>query len=104
MAQQFHLSSSAKSCKDLMDMCQDQSSDDGGHGDQVILQKSLNEDSSSSTAGPAKEGSPAGIRDEKHSFSQTTTVTRAKKRKMNAGCGNRWVFEISPCLEHLILH
>ncbi|XP_069378157.1 uncharacterized protein [Paralichthys olivaceus] len=79
----------AKSCKDLMDMCQDQSSDDGGHGDQVILQKSLNEDSSSSTAGPAKEGSPAGIRDEKHSFSQTTTITRAKKRKINAGCGNR---------------
>ncbi|XP_069366163.1 uncharacterized protein [Paralichthys olivaceus] len=79
----------AKSCKDLMDMCQDQSSDDGGHGDQVILQKSLNEDSSSSTASPAKEGSPAGMRDEKHSFSQTTIITSAKKRKMNAGCGNR---------------
>ncbi|XP_069366154.1 homeodomain-interacting protein kinase 3-like [Paralichthys olivaceus] len=78
----------ARSCKDLMDMCQDQSSDDG-HGDQVILQMSLKEDSSSSTAGPAEEGSPAGKRDEKHSFSQTTTVTRAKKIKINAGCGNR---------------
>ncbi|CAB1455023.1 unnamed protein product [Pleuronectes platessa] len=46
-----------KSCKDLMDICQDQSSEDGGHGDQVILQMSLNEVSSISTASPAKEGS-----------------------------------------------
>ncbi|XP_047196121.1 homeodomain-interacting protein kinase 3-like [Hippoglossus stenolepis] len=66
----------AKSCKDLMDICQDPSSDDGGHGDQVILQMSLNEDASSSTASPAKERSPAGMTDEKHS-------------KMNAKRGNR---------------
>ncbi|XP_034428967.1 homeodomain-interacting protein kinase 1-like [Hippoglossus hippoglossus] len=37
----------------------DPSSDDGGHGDQVILQMSLKEDASSSTASPAKERSPA---------------------------------------------
>ncbi|CAB1422650.1 unnamed protein product [Pleuronectes platessa] len=44
-----------KSCEELMDICQNQSSEDGGHGDQVNLQMSLNEDSSSSTASPAKE-------------------------------------------------
>ncbi|CAB1422549.1 unnamed protein product [Pleuronectes platessa] len=46
----------AKSCEELMDICQNQSSEDGRHGDQVNLQVSLNEDSSSSTASPAKEG------------------------------------------------
>ncbi|XP_053269045.1 homeodomain-interacting protein kinase 2-like [Pleuronectes platessa] len=46
----------AKSCEELMDICQNQSSEDGRHGDQVNLQVSLIEDSSSSTASPAKEG------------------------------------------------
>ncbi|XP_034432976.1 homeodomain-interacting protein kinase 3-like [Hippoglossus hippoglossus] len=63
----FRNSLYVKSCKDLMDICQDPSSDDGGHGDQVILQMSLKEDASSSTASPAKERSPAGMTDEKHS-------------------------------------
>ncbi|XP_062235989.1 homeodomain-interacting protein kinase 3-like [Platichthys flesus] len=45
-----------KSCEELMEICQNQSSEDGRHGDQVNLQMSLNEGSSSSTASPAKEG------------------------------------------------
>ena len=68
LAHHFHLSSSVKSSRDLMDICQDPSSDDLGHGDKIILRKSLNEDSSSSTLRLAEEGSPAGMGHEVHSF------------------------------------
>ncbi|XP_060938997.1 homeodomain-interacting protein kinase 2-like [Limanda limanda] len=59
-----------KSSEGLMDICLNQSSGDGAHVDHMVLRMSLNEDSFSSTAGPAMEGSPAGIREEKHSFLQ----------------------------------
>ncbi|CAB1443233.1 unnamed protein product [Pleuronectes platessa] len=51
-----------KSCEDLMDICQDQSSEDEGPGEQVILQMSLNRESSSSTARPAKEASKVNVK------------------------------------------
>ncbi|XP_053274039.1 homeodomain-interacting protein kinase 3-like [Pleuronectes platessa] len=51
-----------KSCEDLMDICQDQSSEDEGPGEQVILQMSLNRESSSSTASPAKEASKVNVK------------------------------------------
>ncbi|XP_034432004.1 homeodomain-interacting protein kinase 3-like isoform X2 [Hippoglossus hippoglossus] len=73
-----------KSSEGLMDICQNQSSDDGAHVDHMVQRMSLNEDSSSSTAGPAMEGSPAGMRDENHSFLQNSIITRGKKRKLNA--------------------
>ena len=49
LAHHVHLSSSVKSSKELMDICQDRSSDDLGHGEHIILRTSLNEDSSSRT-------------------------------------------------------
>ncbi|XP_069374092.1 homeodomain-interacting protein kinase 3-like [Paralichthys olivaceus] len=78
----FKNSSYVKSCKDLMDICKD----DEGHGDQLIQQRSLNKDSSSSLV---EEGSHAGMTHEKNSFLLTATITQAKKRKMNKECGNR---------------
>ncbi|XP_069386922.1 homeodomain-interacting protein kinase 2-like isoform X2 [Paralichthys olivaceus] len=68
----FKNSSYVKLCKDLMAICQDQSS--GEHRDQMILRTPLNKDSSSSAT---DEGSHAGMRDEKSSPSplQTSTIT-----------------------------
>ncbi|CAB1449182.1 unnamed protein product [Pleuronectes platessa] len=65
-----------KSCEDLMDICQDQSSEDGGHGDQVILQMSLNEDSSSSTA---KEGSKVNAKSGKRPEDSQAKVRRSER-------------------------
>ncbi|CAB1419468.1 unnamed protein product [Pleuronectes platessa] len=68
-----------KSCEDLMDICRDQSSDDGGHGDQVILQMSLNEDSSSSSASPAKEGSKVNAKSGNRPEDSQATVRRSER-------------------------
>ena len=80
LAHHFHLSSSAKSSKDLMDICQDQSSDDLRHGDNIILRKSLNEDSSSL----AEEGSPAGMGHEVHSFLQVPYEDKSEPAPSNS--------------------
>ncbi|CAB1434970.1 unnamed protein product [Pleuronectes platessa] len=68
-----------KSCEDLMDICQDQSSEDGGHGDQVILQMSLNEDSSSSTSSPAKEGSKVNAKSGNRPEDSQAKVRRSER-------------------------
>ncbi|CAB1436666.1 unnamed protein product [Pleuronectes platessa] len=80
---------SVKSCEDLMDICQDQSSEDGGHGDQVILQMSLNEVSSSSTASPAKDGSKVNAKSGNRPEDSQAKVRRSERlaaiRKITSG-------------------
>ncbi|XP_069378646.1 homeodomain-interacting protein kinase 3-like [Paralichthys olivaceus] len=78
----FNNSSYVNSCKDLMNICKDQTSENGGSGDQTIQQTSQNKDSSSS---PAEDGSHAVMRHEKIA----STIARAKKRKLTEECGNR---------------
>ncbi|XP_053269044.1 homeodomain-interacting protein kinase 2-like [Pleuronectes platessa] len=79
----------AKSCEELMDICQNQSSEDGRHGDQVNLQVSLNEDSSSSTASPAKEGREVDAKSGNRPKESQATVRRrdllAATRKCASG-------------------
>nr|XP_019948194.1 PREDICTED: homeodomain-interacting protein kinase 3-like [Paralichthys olivaceus] len=83
---QFNNSSYVNSCKDLMNICKDQSSENGGRGDQTIPRTSQKKDSSSS---PAEEGSHAVMKHEMIASLQTSTITRPKKRKMTEECGNR---------------
>ncbi|XP_053270367.1 homeodomain-interacting protein kinase 1-like [Pleuronectes platessa] len=70
---------SVKSCEELMDICQNQSSEDGGHGDQVNLQMSLNEDSSSSTASPAKESRIVDAKSGNRRKDSQATVRRSER-------------------------
>ncbi|XP_069378644.1 homeodomain-interacting protein kinase 3-like [Paralichthys olivaceus] len=71
----FNNSSYVNSCKDLMNICKDQTSENGGSRDQTIQRTS--------------QGSHAVMRHEKIAFLQTSAIARPKKRKLTEECGNR---------------
>ncbi|XP_053290846.1 homeodomain-interacting protein kinase 3-like [Pleuronectes platessa] len=73
-----------KSSEGLMDICEEQSYGYGEHVDHTVLQMSSNEESSSSTAGPAMEGSPAGMIGEQLSYSFLKNFSSRKKEEITS--------------------